>query len=113
MRTPQEERNYFWSLKALGKEIANMRNMPDHKIGRPASPYSIAILKCASILKGAGREIVPEQCFENIRSATEHLHVPEREARRMFKRAMKVASPRYPANDSNRRENVTQGSRVG
>jgi len=92
----EQERYYFWSLHALGREIAHARCMPEHKIGKPGSPYSVFLIKCASILKGAGRQIDLVQAWANIQDATSHLHIPQNEQRRMWQRAMKNARPRFP-----------------
>jgi len=91
------DRNYFWALKAAGREIVEMRAITDSKVGKPGSPYSVSILKICSILKGAGRDLDPAQTFGVMREATSHLHVSEREAMRMWGRAMRTARPRFPA----------------
>jgi len=94
----RNDRHYFWAIKSIGGEILDLKKMEPHKIGKPGSPYSISILKIASILRGAGKDLIPEQVFSSITDATKHLFIKEREARRIFERALRNAKPRYPAN---------------
>lgn len=91
-----QERYYQWAIRAAGKELTALRSLQDSKIGKPGSPYSVALIKIASILKGAGKQINPEQAFTVICENTTHLHIKPREARRMWIRAMKNARPRFP-----------------
>jgi len=71
--------------------------MEPHKIGKPGSPYSISVLKIASITKGAGAGYLDRfVVFDLICERSQHLHIPENEARRTFSRAMKNALPRFP-----------------
>lgn len=92
----EQERYYFWSLHALGREIAHARHMQHHNIGKPGSPYSVFLIKCASILKGAGQQIDPVLCWTNMQDATSHLQIPQKEQERMWSRARKNARPRFP-----------------
>lgn len=91
------ERDYSWAITALGQELQAMEQIEDGKVGKPGSPYSISLLKIASIIKGAGAGYLPAGiCYHSMRQATQHLGVSEREAMRMFGRAMKNARPRFP-----------------
>jgi len=93
----RNDRHYFWAIKAISSEILELRSQPIHKIGKPGSPYSISILKIASILRGAGKDLIPDQVFSSVTDATAHMFIKEREAKRIFDRALRIAKPRYPS----------------
>jgi hypothetical protein len=91
-------RNQNWALNACARELNTLAVMDDSKVGKPGSPYSVSLLKLASICKGAGRGYIPPGALlESIRVASSHLGVTEHESARMWQRAMKTAQPRFPS----------------
>lgn len=92
----REWRQTRWAIQAITSELRQLETMPDHKVGKPGSPYSICLIKIASIVKGAGAgNINMTGLLEMVQEKSKHLHVPERESMRMFNRAMKNAIPRF------------------
>jgi len=93
----KDDRDYSWAITALGNELNELEQIRDSKVGKPGSPYSIALIKIASIVKGAGAGYLPGGIvFHSLRQASCQLGVPEREAMRMWSRAMQKALPRFP-----------------
>lgn len=97
LQDEQSARLQNWALAACARELNTLAVMDDSKVGKSGSPYSISVLKLASICKGAGcGYIQPGALLESIRVASSHLGVTEHESARMWQRAMKTAHPRFP-----------------
>ena len=93
----RQDRLHRWAIDSVVAELRVLGQMEDHNIGKPGSPYSVSVLKIASICKGAGAGYLDRfVVYELIQERSAHLHVPEREAMRVFSRAMKNARPRFP-----------------
>ena len=86
-----------WSLTALAAELRELEVLPPHKVGVSGSPYSVSIFKIASIVNGAGRSYLPTGLvFQSIQQASCRLGIKEREALRVWRRALRNAKPRFP-----------------
>ena len=101
----ESERNKVWSFVAIGREMVTLKNQSgDEKPSKPGSPFSVSILKIASICKGAGYHHLNRfTVFERIIANSQQYHLSEREIWRVWNRAIKTAVPRYPKKVQNGR----------
>jgi hypothetical protein len=85
----------LWSESALADEYTQLANLPAQKVQKPGSVFSVTLLKIASIIKGSGRHVSPDQALAKIISICGSPSLPNREIERQWKRAYAKANARF------------------
>jgi hypothetical protein len=85
----------LWSESAMADEYTQLANLPAQKVQKPGSVFSVTLLKIASIIKGSGRHVSPDQALAKIISICGSPSLPNREIERQWKRAYAKANARF------------------
>jgi hypothetical protein len=92
---PTVDLDRAWSEAALQAEYERLANLPDEKPQKPGSVFAVAIFKIASLIKGSGRHVSPDQALSRIKELAGSPLLPHREIERQWSRAYAKATPRY------------------
>ncbi len=102
-QTTTTDQDHAWAAAAIEQELLQLETLPDKKINKPGSPFSISLLKIASITKGSGNGMTPDESLNKIKFAVRaHTWLQTREIDRQWKRAMDKATPRYRQDNGRR-----------
>lgn len=92
---PTADPNLAWATAAIEGELKTLAELPDEKIQKPGSVFSICLFKIAAIVKGDGRQIGSDQALNKIIAVCRKYEwMQEKEIRRQWARAYNKADPR-------------------
>lgn len=86
-----------WTLAAIEAELDCIASMPDHKVNKSGSSFSVSLIKLASVIKGTGSpHVKPSRVLDQVKyTCRVYPWLAGREIDRQWKRALQRAVPRY------------------
>ena len=92
--------NLTWAQTAIQNELNTLANLPEERVQKPGSVFSVSLLKIASVTKGA--KLSPSDILNQIQAVVApHSFIGPNvaaETERQWKNAWNHAIPRYPNN---------------
>ena len=92
--------NLTWAQTAIQNELNTLANLPEERVQKPGSVFSVSLLKIASVAKGA--KLAPSDILNQIQAVVApHSFIGPNvaaETERQWKNAWNHAIPRYPNN---------------
>ena len=93
-------RDQRWTETAVSGELQKLANLSEEEnINKSDSTFFACLLKIAAIVKGTGRSFMsPDEALSQIQDVCSYAWLKEKEIKRQWKNAYKLANPRFRPN---------------